>query len=71
MTDSDSNWLECTDAQTYLIPHNTHNLLLHNDPKFLDKQNWANSVDIDQTAPLGADWANSVDIDQTAPLGAV
>ena len=34
----------------------------------------ANSVDPDQTAPLGAVWsgfANSVDPDQTAPLGAV
>ena len=25
-----------------------------NDPKFLDRQVWANSVDPDQTAPLGA-----------------
>ena len=30
----------------------------------------ANSVDPDQTAPLGAVWS-SVDPDQTAPLGAV
>ena len=35
-----------------------------NDPKFSDRQVWANSVDPDQTAPL---WANSVDPDQTAP----
>ena len=26
----------------------------HNDPKFSDKQVWANSADPDQTAPLGA-----------------
>ena len=26
----------------------------HNDPKFSDRQVWANSVDPDQTAPLGA-----------------
>ena len=37
----------------------------------------ANSVDPDQTAPVGAVWsgsalfANSVDPDQTAPVGAV
>ena len=33
-----------------------------------DAHGMANSVDPDQTAPLGA---NSVDPDQTAPLGAV
>ena len=27
-----------------------------NDPKFSDGQVWANSVDPDQTAPLGAVW---------------
>ena len=26
----------------------------HNDPKFLDRQVWANSADPDQTAPRGA-----------------
>ena len=25
----------------------------HNDPKFLDRQVWANSLDTDQTAPSG------------------
>ena len=34
-----------------------------------DADRLANSVDPDQTAPLGAVW--SVDPDQTAPLGAV
>ena len=26
----------------------------HNDPKFLDRKAWANSADLDQTAPRGA-----------------
>ena len=29
-------------------------LAYRNDPKFSDKQVWANSADPDQTAPLGA-----------------
>ena len=29
------------------------------DPKFLDRQVWANSVDPDQTAPRGAVWSVS------------
>ena len=28
--------------------------MYHNDPKFSDRQVWANSVDPDQTAPRGA-----------------
>ena len=28
--------------------------MYRNDPKFLDRQVWANSVDPDQTAPRGA-----------------
>ena len=40
-----------------------------------DADGMANSVDPDQTAPLGAVWSGSalfsVDPDQTAPLGAV
>ena len=31
----------------------------------------ANSVDPDQTAPIGASMANSVDPDQTSPIDAV
>ena len=31
--------------------NNIPNLLYPNDPKFLDRQVWANSVDPDQTAP--------------------
>ena len=31
----------------------------HNDPKFSDRQVWANSVDPDQTAPRGAVWSAS------------
>ena len=30
-----------------------------NDPKFSDRQVWANSVDPDQTAPRGAVWSGS------------
>ena len=30
-----------------------------NDPKFLDRQAWANSADPDQTAPRGAVWSGS------------
>ena len=30
------------------------NFLYLNDPKFSDRQVWANSADPDQTAPLGA-----------------
>ena len=30
-----------------------------NDPKFLDRQVWANSADPDQTAPTGAVWSGS------------
>ena len=29
----------------------------HNDPKFVDKQVWANSVDHDQTDPSRAIWS--------------
>ena len=29
-------------------------IVYHNDPKFLDRQVWANSADPDQTAPRGA-----------------
>ena len=38
-----------------------------------DAEKIANSVDPDQTAPLGAVWSGSalLDPDQTAPLGAV
>ena len=32
----------------------------NNDPKFLEKQVWANSVDPDQIAPLGAVWSGSM-----------
>ena len=38
-------------------------LIYHNDPKFLDRQVWANSADPDRTAPLtaprGAVWSGS------------
>ena len=37
---------------------NSKNLFHHNDPKFLDRQAWANSVDPAQTAP-GAVWSMS------------
>ena len=30
-----------------------------NDPKFSDRQAWANSADPDQTAPRGAVWSGS------------
>ena len=30
-----------------------------NDPKFLDRQVWANSADPDQTAPTGEVWSGS------------
>ena len=30
-----------------------------NDPKFLERQVWANSADPDQTAPRGAAWLGS------------
>ena len=30
-----------------------------NDPKFLDRQAWANSADPDQIAPRGAVWSGS------------
>ena len=33
--------------------HNINNPYIHNDPKFLDRQVWANSADTDQTAPEG------------------
>ena len=35
------------------------NINYRNDPKFLDKQVRANSVDADQTAPTGAVWSGS------------
>ena len=34
-------------------------LIYHNDPKFLDRQVWANSADPDQTAPIGGVWSGS------------
>ena len=34
-------------------------MIYRNDPKFTDRQAGANSVDPDQTAPLGAVWSGS------------
>ena len=41
-----NQWLENSDLETKDI--------YRNDPKFSDKQVWANSADPDQTAPRGA-----------------
>ena len=39
--------------------HGSELQMFRNDPKFLDRQVWANSVDPDQTAPTGAVWSGS------------
>ena len=44
---------------TYYQNVQSENTVYHNDPKFLDRQVWANSADPDQTAPRGAVWSGS------------
>ena len=40
---------------TFSVPlHSTLTLISHNDPKYFDRQLWADSVDPDQTAARGS-----------------